>query len=356
MAEEEHSEPTCADDSKLISLNGNSLHEVMLDRDDARNDLSEKVLELATMARLLEVAQSHIQDSAVKAVQTELADRAKIVEQTSLLAFSAADLAKKTAELLHSNEMLSNRTAELETSNRDLKALLEQRKEFVAGLSHDLKNPLIGSNRVLEHVSKKCSDEEQIALLQMVIGSNQSMLRMIWNMLDSYRYEAGALMITSEKVNISELVHECLNEFAFDISNSELQVKLSAPEAFPLIDGDQILLKRVLTNLLDNAIKYTPEGGTVEAFSSYNETAVMVSISDSGKGLSFLERQTLFNQFCQGVQSKYSGVGTGLGLYFCKRIIEEMSGTIECTSSGEGTTFTIKLPIACQPEPIMNVD
>ncbi|MBC7998592.1 MAG: HAMP domain-containing histidine kinase [Leptolyngbya sp.] len=261
------------------------------------------------------------------------------------LSAESLTLTQRTAQLDESNKGLTERAVDLEHANAELKAIMQQREAFVVSLTHDLKNPLIGGTRILEFIVDGSIDSDrQPAVLRQVINSNKCMLRMIWNMLDVYRYEAGALIPFQESVNFGELIKHCLEEFAFAIREKEVEVIFEVPDNL-IIKTDRIMLRRVLTNLLDNAVKFSPQGGQLFVQATCNQQQLGIVIKDCGPGMKETQLGKVFERFWQTRHGREASTGTGLGLFLSKQIIETLGGQIECTSiENGGTTFTISLP------------
>lgn len=318
--------------------------------------LLHKKREAKEAAKRLEaqVEENRVSRVAVQDSKIELQSRnADLVERTAQLASSALELSRITAELVILNEHAESKTVELERrnlqlsqTNEELSKLLQQRDDFVASLTHDLKNPLIGVNRILEAIlAGAVSLEDQKSLLKQIHSSNNFMLHMIWNLLDTYKHHSGALVPQLKQVNLVALLHAILEEFSFHMSSKNQSAKLQIPASFPDVPADMILLRRALFNLIDNAIKFTPEGGSIEVFGEFDSATVRLSVRDSGKGIPFQQREKLFSQFWQGRRGVENQIGTGLGLYLTKNIIDLHGGTLECSSvDGAGATFSILLP------------
>ncbi len=298
--------------------------------------------------------ENRVSQIAFKDSKVELQSRsADLVERTAQLASSALELSRITAELVMLNELSERKTVELEqrnlqllNTNSELNELLRQRDDFVASLTHDLKNPLIGVNRILEAIlAGTVSQEDQMRLLQQIHSSNNFMLHMIWNLLDTYKHQSGALVPQSKPVNLVALLHAILAEFSFHMESKDQRAKLEIPASFPDIQADMVLLRRALFNLIDNAIKFTPEGGCIEVFGEFDNSMVRLSVRDSGRGIPYEQREKLFEQFWQGERGGDNQIGTGLGLYLTKNIVDLHGGHLDCSSvDGEGATFSISLP------------
>ncbi|MBA3992203.1 MAG: hypothetical protein C0469_01660 [Cyanobacteria bacterium DS2.3.42] len=282
-----------------------------------------------------------------EAIAEVIESNKNILKGTEQLAHVAQELSRRTYALQESNQNLADRTLKLEEANADLICLMQQREDFVAALTHDLKNPLLGGTRILEHiVSGAVTQEEQTRVLNQVIESNKSMLRMIWNMLETYKSETGSLQVNRSEFDFTVLLQESLDELSFATKEKEIELNIHIHDGLPLINTDRILLRRVLINLLDNAIKFTLAGGKLNVQVGLIEKSVTISIEDSGTGMTEEQIGQVFNRFWQSEKGRAYGIGTGLGLFSSKQIIEALGGDIKCTSTENvGTKFTITLDI-----------
>lgn len=227
--------------------------------------------------------------------------------------------------------------------------LIYEREDFLATLTHDLKNPLIGANRVIELLAEEKIgklNEEQINLLFHIKNSNWTLLTLIGNLLEVYRFEKDLATLYFEHTNLMQIVNNCMREIAPIASDRNIQVLADIPdnsEAVVLADCDS--LTRVLRNLLDNALKYTPTGGEVKVSLSSSADRVLLKVSDTGPGIPEEDRKHLFERFWRGRASRRHTPGTGLGLYLCQQIVSLHKGTISCTCPADkGTSFLVELP------------
>jgi signal transduction histidine kinase len=342
--------------SKSLESNQNDLKQTRELLSESNVALLDKKREAKEAAKRLEaqVEENRVSRMSVRDSKVELQSRnADLVERTAQLASSALELSRITAELVILNEHAESKTVELERrnlqlsrTNEELNQLLQQRDDFVASLTHDLKNPLIGVNRILEAIlAGTVSLEDQNTLLKQIHSSNNFMLHMIWNMLDTYKHHSGALVPQLKQVNLVALLHAILEEFSFHMASKNQSAKLEIPASFPDVQADMVLLRRALFNLIDNAIKFTPEGGSIEVFGEFDSATVRLSVRDSGKGIPYEQREKLFSQFWQGRRGVENQIGTGLGLYLTKNIVDLHGGNLECSSvDGAGATFCILLP------------
>lgn len=225
------------------------------------------------------------------------------------------------------------------------------REDFVSRFTHDLRTPLVASNRVLQLMrdGRFFSVTPEVSeMMTTMIGSNEDLLTMVNTLLEVYRHEAGSKTLKLSLFNIQRLISEVVQELKPLAEEKGLAVNLSSPEletedkqAELNIIADRIELRRVLTNLIGNAIKFTDKG-SIDIFLSYTPKFFSVEIKDTGVGISEQAQAMLFERFRPG---KNKGAGSGLGLYLSRCIIEAHQGHIKVESyPGKGSKFTIDLP------------
>lgn len=239
-------------------------------------------------------------------------------------------------------------------------AVLEQREQFIAMLSHDLKVPLIGIERILSSLMaadlNKVTSDQLLDLFSKMKNSNQSTLLMINNVLDAYRIESGAEPMTIGSVCLKRLALECIQEILPLAAGKKLNISQQITDIGNVL-ADQFAMRRVLINLLSNAVKFTPENGDIEITIEDIDNKAVLRISDTGIGMNQEELERVFDRFWQS-QKKYRGMGLGLGLSLSKQLVESQDGTITVESNKEtGTTFQVILPHArCKQPSILIVD
>jgi CheY-like chemotaxis protein/anti-sigma regulatory factor (Ser/Thr protein kinase) len=187
--------------------------------------------------------------------------------------------------------------------------------------------------------------EKQNQLLSMVSGTNKTLLLMINNVLDSYKLDAGGETFNGALIDLGAVINECVRDAESLASEKEIQIH-QVITCRHSVYADSLAMRRVIANLLSNAIKFTGRGGTIEArFEELQGSAVM-SIKDTGIGISSEHLPHLFERFYQA-DSMNRAVGLGLGLHLCKQLVEGQNGTITCVSEPKrGTTFAVRLPLA----------
>ncbi|MEH2109843.1 hybrid sensor histidine kinase/response regulator [Nostoc sp.] len=234
--------------------------------------------------------------------------------------------------------------------------MARQREDFVSRLTHDLRTPLVAADRMLNLFEMetfcKISPEMKQAIAVM-IRSNQNLMEMVNTLLEVYRFEAGKKTLNWEICDLREISQEVVSELSPLTSEKGLILKIDTSQLDALgknagiIMGDRLELRRVLNNLIANAIKFTDTGGiTIRIFEtsphSGNRDSITIEIQDTGYGIAPEDQATIFERFRQG-RNKRSG--SGLGLHLSHRIVEGHTGTIQVTSEvGKGSLFTVQLP------------
>lgn len=237
-------------------------------------------------------------------------------------------------------------------------SLLEQeqrmsraRKEAVEIVAHDLKNPLGTISMSLDMMLEE-SDQfagEFKTGLQIAQRSTESMGRLIKDILDHAKIEADQLVLEKVSCDIQKLLNDLSLRFEQQASAKDLQFFISVPNSLPAVDCDLSRLEQVITNLVGNAIKFTPTGGKVIVSASVQRGDLTVAVEDSGPGLEPAEIEHVFERFWQ--VRKTAQQGTGLGLAICKAIIEKHGGKIWVESQkGHGSRFLFSLPVATQSQ------
>ena len=226
---------------------------------------------------------------------------------------------------------------------------IEQQKEtFVATLTHDLKTPVRAQMRALEMILDekfgKINDSQK-EIIEETVNSNKYMFGMVENLLATYRYENKSVNIQKHYFDINDLIKNCYEQIKYLAEDKKQSINFNFERETLGLYADSLEIKRVIINLLSNAINYTGEYGQIIISSKLKDDAVIISFADNGKGLSAQEISTIFNKY-QSFAKKFRQVGTGLGLYLSKHIIESHNGPISVRSNeSTGSVFTIKLPV-----------
>ncbi len=221
-------------------------------------------------------------------------------------------------------------------------------QDFTAMLAHDLKVPILGSEKVLEALlAKQLGDlnETQTSVLQSLRDSTQKQLQLINKLLDIYKYETNAVKMVLRPVEPWQLLNKCVQQIT---SNLSVDIEIDRGETPPNVSiiGDQEALEQLFNNLLDNAIKYGDSSTPITITMSSTQNKLSIDFHNSGQALPDGIQKTLFRKFWQGIPGKTYVANTGLGLYLCHRIAALHNGNLTCKSSDyEGTTLSVKLPL-----------
>lgn len=233
--------------------------------------------------------------------------------------------------------------------------MARQREDFVSRMTHDLRTPLVASDRMLnlfqQEIFCKISPEMKQAIAVM-IRSNHNLTQMVNNLLEVYRIEAGKKTLNSEICNLPEMLTEVVEELNPIANDKGLTLKIDTSglekvgENAGIVTGDRLELRRVFSNLIGNAIKFTDSGGIetriFESAPSNDKNLVTIEIEDTGYGIAAEDQATIFERFRQGRNKR---AGSGLGLHLSRLIVEAHGGTIELFSEvGKGSVFTVRLP------------
>lgn len=246
--------------------------------------------------------------------------------------------------------------------------MIRQRDDFVARLTHDLRTPLIAANRMLQFCQEEAfgevADDAKVAIGE-TIRNNKQLLNMVNTLLEVYRHEAGHKTITRVPFNLHDTVAAVVSELVPLADEKHLVLKLTDSNGNPIEDtkpyqmrGDTMELRRVITNLIGNAIKFTDEGHVhvqlgksdqppSQAMSSDVATSadywLVLTVTDTGIGISPEDQAEIFKWFRQGKQRRS---GSGLGLHLSHRIAKMHGGFIHFSSvTDQGSEFTLYLPV-----------
>ena len=241
------------------------------------------------------------------------------------------------------------RRTELALRNAD-----RRKDEFLATLAHELRNPLSPIAAGLE-LLKASADDPQAAeeIREMMQRQTQHMVRLIDDLLDVSRITRGKLELRNSQVDLREIVRNAVEATRSLIEQSEHQFAARLPEKPLLLYADANRLTQVLTNLLNNAAKYTPRGGRIELEVEHEGSEIVLALSDSGVGIPADKLDGVFEMFAQVHDgSEYGHSGLGIGLALVKRLVQMHGGSVEVQSRGRnlGSTFRVRLPALPQPQ------
>jgi two-component system, sensor histidine kinase and response regulator len=240
----------------------------------------------------------------------------------------------------------------VELANHQREELLAQKEEFISRMTHDLQTPLVGANRMLDLL---CDDvfgelpDKAKSSLKVIERSNKDLLQMVRNLVEAYTYDADAKQFNFIPVDLIQIVEEVVSELTPIATTKNLElianiINRDRHDANFQVAGDRLELKRLITNLVGNSLKFTEIGGiSIEITPSTPDLpTVTIAITDTGTGIAESDLATVFERFRRGNHKRSN---SGLGLYLCKQIVEAHGGKISVRSQvGEGSTFSIEFP------------
>jgi PAS domain S-box-containing protein len=264
---------------------------------------------------------------------------------TCLISSRAVELGGELRILSTVLDITEQRKAE-----KALRKLDQAKSDFISVAAHELRTPLIaivGYSELLENSANSTLTEEQKESYLSIIQNNADILnRLVDDLLDVGRIQVGRpLGVVKKKHELSEIMEKVTKSFSLESQRHTILVAHdnNLPEIL-WIDRTRII--QVLNNLLNNAINYSPQGGTIKVQTMTDEEKVTVSIIDEGMGMTAQQVENIFDRFYRAVDAKYASSGLGLGMGIVKQIIVDHGGDLFISSTpGEGTTVTFTLPI-----------
>ena len=232
------------------------------------------------------------------------------------------------------------------------RALDELKGEFVATVSHELRTPLAaiyGAAQTLRRADVQLADENRARLLEVIAAESERLSRIAGEILLASNLDSGRFSVEMQQLDVEELVTDVVDEMrTLTASRQDIVIDLVANNGLSPVTCDGDKLRQVLINLLDNAVKYSPDGGRIEVRVEPHDNCVRFVITDEGLGIPHGEQQRIFGKFYRLDPRLTRGVGgTGLGLYICRELVRRMEGRLSVTSSeGRGSSFVVDLPAA----------
>jgi len=226
--------------------------------------------------------------------------------------------------------------------------VIQMREDFIANASHQLRTPITSLQGYLELLVKDRVPDPVIRteFIARAYEDTKRLAVLVNDLLDSFRWESGFFQVTLENIDLCDLLQNSLEAVKGLAQSKNISLELTLPQKSLLIKADPHLLEQVLTNLLSNAIKFSEKDRPILLDAKKKEDHITVSVTDQGPGISAEDQAKLFAKFYQGdTAAKRAGVGSGLGIYIAKKIVEAHGGQINVESEiGKGTTFSFTIP------------
>ncbi len=270
-------------------------------------------------------------------------------------------LKEMNTQLDQANTELKSAVDAALTAFKSAEAANQSKSDFLANMSHDIRTPMnaiIGMTTLIERNAH--SPERVLEYVQKVKASGNHLLGLINDVLDMSKIESGKTVLNSDKFNIEQMLDQVEMAFHPQTNARHQRFTVSAPKfAYPWMVGDSVRLTQILNNILSNAVKYTPNGGTIrmeveeKPRESHKYNTLVFRISDTGIGMSEEFQRHIFESFTREERSVTNAIqGTGLGMSIVKNLVDLMGGTIHVQSEqGRGSTFEVMLELEIADAP-----
>jgi signal transduction histidine kinase len=243
------------------------------------------------------------------------------------------------------DQMASDVSASVET----LRAASQMRRELIANVGHDLRTPLaalLGYVEEAERMSQEGRADDALGSLQSAKRQGDYLRSLVSDLFELAVLDAAPTPLRTEPIPLAELLHAAADAHRPQMERSGIDLAAHIPPDLPTVEADGVRLLRLLDNLLSNARRHTPSGGTVELAAVADGERVRLSVRDDGEGMSAEVLQHVFERYYRGTDARTRSGRTGLGLSISRAIAHAHGGTLEATSQpGEGSTFTLTLPV-----------
>jgi signal transduction histidine kinase/ActR/RegA family two-component response regulator len=239
---------------------------------------------------------------------------------------------------------------ELETQSRELEIASNHKSEFLASMSHELRTPLnavIGFSEVLLERMFGEINERQEEYLRDIWNSGRHLLALLNEILDLSKVEAGQMVLDPSVFSVASALEYTLAMVRERAAAHAITISVEIADDVGEIEADELRFKQVVLNLLHNAVKFTPDGGSVSLRANRKDAALIVTVTDTGIGVPPEDQEKIFDSFQQGGRGPTREEGTGLGLTLCRKIVALFGGRMWLDSTvGEGSTFGFAIPTA----------
>lgn len=252
-------------------------------------------------------------------------------------------------QMAHLEELVQVRTRDLADSNAALAELNKQKDAFLAVLTHDMRSPLtsIQGYASLLHDYPDLSSEKRKEIAAIILRNEQALLEIVENILEIEQLQSGApVMLEHETFDLRGLILEVVQSVRAKSAEKEIDLIYELGEQPIYLNADRPKVRRVLQNLLTNAVKYTPERGRVSVVARMNGQDTYIEVADTGYGIPAGELPYIFDRYRRVAKHRDKATGTGLGLAIVQSLVEAHDGEVCVTSEeGVGSEFVVRLPL-----------
>jgi signal transduction histidine kinase len=226
-----------------------------------------------------------------------------------------------------------------------IEAAFKSQRQFVTDASHELRTPLTVIIGELEFVQQQLQDEKQLAGIDTALAELDRLTRLVDQLLTLARIDARKLELERGTVRLDELVTDCVRLLYHEAARRGIQIDLHVEQAVEVF-ADPVRLKSVIINLLENALRYSPRGGSVSvSLQTPANGYVQLQVSDTGPGIAPDDRPKVFDRFFRTSEARASTEGSGLGLAIARELVDLHGGRITLQESTGGASFTVELPL-----------
>lgn len=297
--------------------------------------------------------QLQVQNEELQAQNEEIqAQHEELQAQTEEIQAQNEELQAQTEEIQAQNEDLQRQTTQLHEKTQALQEADEHKNEFLGLLAHELRNPLTPIANCVELLTRKTQDPSSVAKVEEILGRQvRHMTHLIDDLLDVTRVSRGKVTLKRTRLNVTELVHQCVGDQQSALEHAGLELTVDLPDVPIYVEGDHTRICQVFSNLLGNAIKFCQPGSKVDVSVTLDAPKRLVSIhvTDTGEGIDPVVLSRIFEPFYQADNdlARTRG-GLGLGLALAKGLVELHEGRIDVYSQGKGhgAEFVVSLPLA----------
>jgi signal transduction histidine kinase len=225
--------------------------------------------------------------------------------------------------------------------------------DFVSSVSHELRTPLTSIRAYTATIlrDRNITDKTKYDFLAVILEETERLTNLVNQLLEVSHLESGTVRIVRESVDIPAVVEQVVTALELLAQDKNIQLETDVCDQLPILLGDKDKIQSIISNLLSNAIKFTPQGGRVSVSVRQQTDELLIRVSDTGVGIPREELPRIFERFYRGRRTSEQVKGTGLGLAIVKELVTMHGGRVGVESEpGRGTTFTVVLPVAGEPQ------